>query len=126
MINLGDFLMQNYKKISYLSSTGVEIPVFIANNFKKRFLGLMGKKEGVYGLLLQPCNSIHTFFMRYPLDALFLDKNNKIIAIKRLLKPFSIVPSVKGAVKVLEFPSFLHASAFLSEGTKIEMFKTIE
>ena len=76
----------------FITSIGKDIPVYIADTFKKRFLGLMGKKEGVYGLLLLKCNFIHTLFMRYQLDALYLDENDNIVAIKRCIKPFSIVP----------------------------------
>lgn len=106
--------------LHFITSIGKDIPVYIADTFKKRFLGLMGKKEGVYGLLLLKCNSIHTMFMRYELDALFLDENDNILAIKRCIKPFSIVPPVRGAVKVLEFPSSLQSLAFLSVGTQIK------
>lgn len=116
----GVIFLQHTETLHYISTTGKDIPVYTANTFKKRFWGLMGKKEGVYGLLLPRCNFIHTMFMRYDLDALFLDRNNRILAMKRCIKPFSIVPPVRGAVKVLEFPSSLHALAFLAVGTQIE------
>lgn len=114
--------LQNYSVVHYISSTGKDIPVYIADTFRKRFLGLMGKKEGVYGLLLVKCNSIHTMFMRYDLDALFLDENDTILAIKRCIRPFSIVPPVRRAVKVAEFPSTLHALAFLTVGSQVKFY----
>jgi len=82
----------------------------------------MGKREGEYGLLLSPCNSIHTFFMLYDLDAIFLDKKNRIISIKRYIKPFSVIPPIPKACKVLEFPSSLHASESLKAGDKILLY----
>lgn len=82
----------------------------------------MGKKEGVYGLLLTPCNAIHTCFMRYPLDVIYLDAKDCVIATKRCVKPFSIAPKIRGAVKVLEFPSSLQAMAFLEKGTTINLY----
>lgn len=118
--------LQKYKKVSYISSTGKFIQVYIADTFGKRFLGLMGKKEGEYGLMLVRCNSIHTMFMRYNLDALFLDENNTILTIKRCIRPFSIVPPVRGAVKVVEFPSELHALAFLEVGTRVNFHENYD
>ena len=106
----------------YLAPSGKEIPIASANTFKSRLLGLMGRKNGVYGLLIVPCNSIHTFFMRYTLDAVYLDADNSIVAIKRFIKPFKITLPVHGAVKVLEFPSCLNATAFLKEGVRINFY----
>ena len=53
------------------------LKIKIANNFFKRFLGLMGKKKlpGGEGLLIAPCKSIHMCFMRFSIDAIFIDKN---------------------------------------------------
>lgn len=82
----------------------------------------MGRKEGVYGLLLSPCNSIHTWFMRYPLDALYLDEHNEVVALKRFIKPFSVTLPVRSAVKVLEFPSSQHTTAFLTKGKTINLY----
>lgn len=125
MILLGDYLKSS-NILHYLTQTGTEIPVNTAKTFSSRFWGLMGKKEGVYGLMLYPCNSIHTFFMRYNLDAIFLDEDNRIVSIKRFIKPFSIIPSIRKAIKVLEFPSSLHASAFLNIGDQITFYKSLE
>jgi len=109
-------------KLHYLTHTGKIIPVSIADTFGRRFRGLIGKREGEYGLLLSPCNSIHTFFMLYDLDAIFLDKKNRIISIKRYIKPFSVIPPIPKACKVLEFPSSLHASESLKAGDKILLY----
>lgn len=111
--------------LHYITQTGKAIPISIANTFFSRFMGLMFKEDGEYGMLLSPCNSIHTFFMRYNLDAIFLDKDDRIISIKRFIKPYSIVPSVRKAKKVLEFPSSLHASAFLNIGDKLTFHNSL-
>ncbi len=55
----------------------------------ERTRGLLGCKalaEG-HGLLICPCNSIHTFFMTMPLDIIFLRKDNTIVALKTNMKP---------------------------------------
>lgn len=52
-----------------------------ATNVFSRMLGLMFSAglPDCDGFLISPCNSIHTFFMRYSLDILFLDKDFKIV-----------------------------------------------
>ncbi len=124
MILLGDYMKKN-DILHYITQTGKTIPVSIEKTFFSRFKGLMFREEGEYGMLLSPCNSIHTLFMRYNLDAIFLDSNNRIISIKRFIKPYSIVPSVRDAKKVLEFPSSLHASAFLNIGDQINFYSNL-
>lgn len=53
----------------------------MATNFLSRIKGLMFSENlpDCDGFLISPCNSIHTFFMRYSLDILFLDKDFKVV-----------------------------------------------
>lgn len=74
-----------------------------ANTLSKRFFGLMGKKEANYGLLFKKCNGIHTFFMRFPLDILFI-KDKKIVYVKRNVKPWKIVVCKISGVDAIEIP----------------------
>ena len=55
-------------------------------------LGCKGLKEG-HGMLICPCNSIHTFFMKMPIDVIFLNKDNEIQTIRRNMKPQRFVRS---------------------------------
>ena len=78
-----------------------------ANTFLKRFTGLMGKAHlppGT-GLLLYPCNSIHMMFMRFPIDAIFFDRNYRILKITHSLKPWIGLAGALGAYGVLELPA---------------------
>jgi len=72
----------------------------------KGLLGRNGLEEGE-GLIIIPCSSIHTFFMRFSIDAAFLDKNNIIVAMKSSLQPSRIFGSIFKGKLVIE----------LSEGT---------
>jgi uncharacterized membrane protein (UPF0127 family) len=65
----------------------------VANTFFKRLVGLMFKKSigPEYALIFYNATSIHTFFMRFPIDIIFLDKNNQIIRISQALKPWRMV-----------------------------------
>jgi uncharacterized membrane protein (UPF0127 family) len=81
--------------------------VDIADTFYKRMKGLLGKSEMLTGeaLWIKPCNSIHTFLMRFPIDVIFLNKNNKVIATKKKLRPNRLTRIYPKAVGVLELPA---------------------
>lgn len=76
----------------------------IADNFFKRFKGLMGRKYLLEktGLKIAPCNSIHCFFMRIPIDIIFLSKDDMVVKTIHDMKPWRISPIVKGAHYVIE------------------------
>ena len=76
----------------------------VAHGVWSRFMGLMGKpclSEGA-GLLLEPCNSIHTFFMRFAIDVVYLDRNYKVLHVRRAMKPWRADLPIFGAHAVLE------------------------
>lgn len=81
--------------------------ILIADTLVTRLIGLMFKKQliGAEGLLINPCNSIHTFFMRYSLDIIFLSSDNKVIKIIRNLKPWRMTWIYFRAKKTLELPA---------------------
>jgi len=62
----------------------------IADNFFTRAIGLIGRKDFSSGeaMVIKPCNSVHTFFMRFPVDVLFLDRNHKVVNLIESMKPF--------------------------------------
>lgn len=92
--------------------------VILANGLFKRMKGLLGRKEFKPGqaLILRPCNSIHTFFMRFPIDVLFMDKNSRVIKAIHSLKPFSLTPIYFNAAFVIELPANTLKSTFTSQG----------
>ncbi len=76
----------------------------LATTIDERMIGLMFKEnlEGYDGLLIRPCNSIHTFFMKMSIDALFLDKNYKVVKVFYDLRPWRITGMYFKAHQVLE------------------------
>lgn len=91
-------------------------PCLVARSFWDRFTGLMGKSrlEAGTGLLLEPCNSVHTFFMKFAIDVIYLDGQYKVLSVRRGMKPWRMDFPVFGARAVLELPVG-HASN-LAEG----------
>ena len=67
-------------------------------------LGSKGLRQGE-GLLLRPCIGVHTFFMRYPIDVVFLDRNNRVLAMLEGLKPQRISRLVPASRGVIELPA---------------------
>lgn len=74
-----------------------------ANTFFKRFLGLMGRKslKENHGLVLDPCNSVHTFFMNFTIDVVYLDKDLKVLKVETM-KPRKVGRIVPKCKKILE------------------------
>jgi len=72
-----------------------------------RMRGLLGRDrlpEG-HGLVISPCNSVHTFFMRFAIDVVFLDGDGTVVRIYRDLKPFRFAGGGLRARMVLETAS---------------------
>lgn len=78
-----------------------------ANHFFTRLVGLMGTKSlpNQHGLLITPCQQIHTHFMRYPVDIIFLDKEMVVLEKVVALKPWKFTRFIKQAKHVLEVPA---------------------
>ena len=75
----------------------------VADNPWTRLKGLLGRRgldEGE-GLLIRPTGSIHMFFMRFPIDAVFLDRELRILKVVPDLKPWRTATK-RGAKQVLE------------------------
>ena len=77
--------------------------ISLANSFFTRFKGLMGKKslEAGEGLLLMHCSSVHCFFMKIPIDVVYLSKSMTVLGIETLT-PWHIGKHMKGSTHVLE------------------------
>jgi hypothetical protein len=75
-----------------------------ADDFASRSRGLLGKDglgagEGMY---IVPCAMIHTFFMKFPIDVVFLDRGLKAVRVIENLRPWRMSPWAWGADGVLE------------------------
>jgi uncharacterized membrane protein (UPF0127 family) len=81
--------------------------IFLADNPLSRMKGLLGRKAlGVSeAMVIKPCNAVHTFFMRFPIDILFIGKDNRVIRVVCGLKPFRFSPACFSAHFVIELPA---------------------
>ena len=94
------------KIINLRNSVVLADNVKLANTFCSRLIGLLNRSSLDKGeaLILDPSYAIHTLFMRFTIDALFLDKNNKIIGLIHALRPFRFSPAFYKSVLTIEFP----------------------
>jgi uncharacterized membrane protein (UPF0127 family) len=72
-----------------------------------RMVGLLGRRSLAEdeGLLLTPCTSIHTFFMLFPIDILYLDREHAVVKAVKDLRPFRFSACLRGAHSILELPA---------------------
>ena len=102
--------------------------VELATSFWARFLGLMGRAGLPAGhALLLGDNGIHMFFMRFPIDAVFLgrrdaDGSQPIVALHADLRPWTgLVPLVRGAAGLLELPAGTIAATRSEVGDRVSL-----
>jgi len=78
----------------------------LADNFFTRLRGLIGVKELApgTGILIRPCNGVHCMFMSIPIDVIYLDKNDQVIALDRAMKPWAIGKIYRSSAYVVEGP----------------------
>jgi len=86
----------------------------------ERCRGLLGRPSPAAGegMLIAPCASIHTFFMRFPIDALFLNHQGTILKVCPSLQPFRMA-LCPGAAAVLEIRAWFAQSSGLNVGDQL-------
>jgi len=96
--------------------------VCIARVFLARLKGWMLRRAEVAttGLWLIPCDAIHTFFMRFEIDVLFLDANRQIIVVDHRVKPWRI-RACFDATSVIELPAGRASALSLAVGDRLEI-----
>lgn len=97
------------------------ISVIEYKSFFKKAKGLMFKKELInYGIRLNNCGSIHTFFMKQDIDVCITDKNNRIIYLEQRVKNNRVI-SKRNGYYTYELP--LNSINNLKIGTKLKIDK---
>jgi uncharacterized membrane protein (UPF0127 family) len=78
----------------------------LADTALARMRGLLGRRElpSGEGILLKPASSVHMAFMRFPIDAVFLDRDLRVMKVASDLRPWRAAGS-RGAKAVLEIPA---------------------
>jgi uncharacterized protein len=92
----------------------------LADTALARMRGLLGRRElpSGEGILLKPASSVHMAFMRFPIDAVFLDRDLRVLKIAADLKPWRAA-GMRGAKQVLEIPAGEAARRGLRVGDRL-------
>jgi uncharacterized protein len=92
-----------------------------ASTFLQRLVGLLGRAHLPVGeaLLIAPCNSVHTFFMRMSIDVAFLDADGVIVKQLDALPPWRATAVYRRARSVLELPAGTLQASGTREGDQL-------
>jgi uncharacterized protein len=92
----------------------------VASTPLARMRGLLGRSdlERGEGLLLRPAASVHTFFMRFPIDVVFLGRDGEVLKVAAQLPPWRTA-GARGAKTALELPAGEAARVGLSVGDRV-------
>ncbi|MEO7667054.1 MAG: DUF192 domain-containing protein [Dehalococcoidia bacterium] len=101
----------------------------VASSLWARFMGLMGRPplERGAGLWLTGTNGIHMWFMRFPIDAVFLGKPDAsgqriVLATRSSLRPWTgLVPLIRGADGCLELPAGTVSATRTGKGDHVRL-----
>lgn len=95
----------------------------VADNFILRSVGLLSKKSFSQGeaLVIKPCCSVHTFFMRFAIDVLFVNKKNEVIALYKNVQPWRVLPIHPTSFYVVELPAGTVSNKNISKGDLIQI-----
>src|SRR5262249_36812472 len=92
--------------------------VVIANTFFKRLRGLMFRRRlsPDEALWLRPCNGVHTFWMLFAIDVIFLDREMRIVKLVENMRPFRVTMPNLAAKSVIEMSAHKISQAELNVG----------
>jgi uncharacterized membrane protein (UPF0127 family) len=94
----------------------------LALSRSSRRRGLLGRDslaEG-HGMLIAPCSSIHTWFMRFPIDVIFVKRDGRVVKLCRHVGPWRLAFGW-GAYAAIEFPSGAIDRSAVSVGDRLEL-----
>jgi len=93
----------------------------VADRFVSRLAGLAFTRSlpRGRGILISPCNWIHTAFMRYPIDVVYLDDRMRVVALAPSVRPWRLGKPVWRARDVLELPEGTIAATGTCTGDRL-------
>ena len=96
--------------------------VMTAFDSKTRRTGLLDRDHlpAGYALVIAPCNAVHTFFMKFPIDVAFVTRDGRVTKLRARVAPWRIVASWR-AYAVIELPAATLAGAGTVVGDRLEV-----
>jgi len=110
----------NRTRTTYLATD-----LHVARTHWTRFRGLMATDSSRFtrgqGLWINPSHGIHTFAMRFPIDAVYLDRDRIVIHIEEGLKPWRMAAIRVQAASVLELPTRTISESQTAIGDQVDI-----
>ena len=93
----------------------------VADTAPRRNKGLLGRTglEPGGGLWIAPCESVHTFFMQFPIDLVYLDRKNRVKKVRERVPAWSISVCLS-AHSILELPPGTIRATMTQPGDTVE------
>ena len=106
------------KLFDKISNKLISDKVEVASSTYQRTVGLLKYQniESQQGMQILFCNSIHTFFMKFPIDCIFVNKHLEVVKIYENVKPYRIILPIFKASSVFEFSSGFVAKSNIKIG----------
>jgi len=116
VVEVVSVLLRNLSKGTVLATD-----LRIAQSFGHRLRGLMGRHslDPGEGLMLRPCKAVHTHFMRFPIDLVFVGRSMRVVRVIQHQKPWGQSPLVSEALAVIELAA--GAAGPTSPGDRLEI-----
>jgi len=95
----------------------------LADSFLTRARGLLGRATLAPGdgLVIRPCNAVHTVGMRFPIDVIHLDADSRVLRVVADLRPWRLGPLVRGSRVVVELPAGTTSATGTEQGDAIQL-----
>ena len=79
----------------------------VADNAWTRFKGLIGVRDLPQGdgLAIIPCSGVHCMFMSIPIDVVYVNRDHRVAALDRNMKPWAVGRMYRGVHYVIELPA---------------------
>lgn len=116
--------MDRYVRVANLTrGTSVADRCRVASSLRERTVGLLATPslEAGGGLLIERTQSIHMFFMGYPIDVIFSDRNGRVTRTVANLRPWRVVWWARGARDCVELPVGALAASGTETGDQLEI-----
>ena len=100
----------------------LSVGVVAVESLWDRMKGLIGRDylEKGESLWIRPCNSVHTLGMKFPIDVLFLDFENRVVGVSERISPNRISKFVFKAKSVLELPAGTLSATVTKVGDRVD------
>jgi len=104
---VSDQLAEPWRLVDAQTGRTVVDALEVADGYWSRLIGWQFRRrpETGHGLLLVPCSSVHTCWLRFALDLVMLDAQGRVVAVCNAIRPWRVILSDRRTHAILETPS---------------------